>query len=66
MPKYAPGDVVEYWTFCNKSRLVIIEECNADIKNGNPGFSGRLFTDGRLLTVWGYDDQILRVWHLAE
>lgn len=61
--KYRVGSIIEYKPFGGGKRVVLVEEKEADIKNGRPGFSGDLAaTDsGPYSSVWGYDDQITKV-----
>ena len=37
-----------------------MEQSEADVKNGEPGFDGHMVNDPTL-TVWGYDDQIVSI-----
>ena len=52
-----PDDRLTYKVFGGAHRRVRITDVEDDIKNDKPGFSG-VTVDG--LTVWGYDDQIIR------
>lgn len=73
---YRIGSVIEYQTFGGTTRTVLVEEKEDDIKNGRPGFDGKLlpFSELELLDedaddsavgfgrqVWGYDNQITKV-----
>lgn len=58
--RYQIGSIIEYRTFDGQLRQVLVETKEQNIKNGRPGFSGRLF-DGSGYDVWGYDYQITRV-----
>jgi len=61
---YAIGDIIEYRTHGGGTRRVLVDEKDADIKNGYPGFGGTI-VDGIGGTtgdgVWGYDDQIVTI-----
>ncbi len=59
-PKYEIGDVIVYQTFDGSTRSVVVQMKDEDIKNGYPGFDGHIVGDPSN-TVWGYDDQIIRV-----
>jgi hypothetical protein len=56
---YEVGDTIEYSPFGGGVRRVLVEAKESDIKNGYPGFDGTIA--GGEATVWGYDDQIIRV-----
>jgi|TARA_Y100000034_G_scaffold126338_1_gene177405 hypothetical protein len=66
---YRIGSVIEYQTFGGTTRTVLVEEREDDIKNGRPGFDGKLLPYhldedvepelGKM--VWGYDNQITKV-----
>jgi len=67
---YKVGDVIEQEAFGGVRRFVLIEGREHDIKNGRPGFDGRLVDrEGREIRkddpigngVWGYDYQVKRV-----
>ena len=58
-PAYGPGDTIEYRTFSGRSRRVVVEFRDDDIKDGQPGFDG--LEVGTQEGVWGYDDQVVRV-----
>jgi hypothetical protein len=63
-PAYEAGDVIEYQTFGGGSiRRVLVEYREDNIKNGRPGFHGTAIEGGadEGMSVWGYDDQIIRV-----
>ena len=56
---YNVGDTVRYETFTGELRTVKVTEKNDDVKNNRSGFCGN---DIHTTTsVWGYDDQIIRV-----
>ena len=59
---YGPGDTVVYRTF-NELREVLVEERRANLKNGEPGFTGTMDPSGSgpRASVWGYDRQITEV-----
>lgn len=59
--EYKVGDVIEQHTSIGYTRLVRVEEKEADVKNGRPGFSGICVDPKMGHGVWGYDDQVLRV-----
>lgn len=64
VPAYEVGDVIEYQTFGGGSiRRVLVEDREDNIKNGCPGFGGICVEGGADvgMSVWGYDDQIIRV-----
>jgi len=56
--RYEIGDLVRYETFGGVLRVVVVDEKEDDIKNGRPGFGGRM-PGGQ--SVWGYDHQIVGV-----
>lgn len=66
-----PGDVVSYTPFGGGERLTQIVEREADVKNGQPGFTGNLvkieddvvipIVVNGISEVWGYDRQITRI-----
>lgn len=56
---YGVGDVIEYRPFGGGTRRVLVDLVEDDIKNGRPGFDGRVV--GSNASVWGYDEQITRV-----
>jgi len=57
---YKVGDTVRYETFTGELRTVKVTEKDDEIKNSRAGFSG---TDVHTLqSVWGLNDQILRVY----
>jgi hypothetical protein len=68
---YRVGDVVKYRTFGGQLRRVRVTRKEADVKNGEPGFDGKLLDTierGALVKasawheeVWGYDRQIVEV-----
>jgi hypothetical protein len=69
---YKVGDVIEQACFgmMDCKRIVIVTERESDVKNGRPGFSGRLCDeqgqeicqDDRIGNgVWGYDTDVVRV-----
>lgn len=63
-PAYDAGDTIEYHTFGgDRLRRVVVEERFDDVKNGYPGFDGICIEGGADvgMSVWGYDDQIVRV-----
>jgi hypothetical protein len=63
---YQVGDTIEYLTFGGERRQVIVTNKDDDIKNGRPGFDGTLINEtGPFNEVWGYDDQIVRVYAKA-
>jgi len=56
---YKVGDTVRYETFTGELRTVKVTEKDEEAVNGVSGFNG---TDVHTLQpVWGYDDQIIRV-----
>ena len=55
---YKAGSTIKYRPFTGPVRTVVVEEREADVKNGQPGFVG---TTTRGEDVWGYDDQIIEV-----
>jgi hypothetical protein len=62
MARYEVGSVIEYETFGGGLRVVRVEVVEANIKNGLPGFDGTVVEGpDRGMSVWGYDDQIVRV-----
>lgn len=65
MHEYEVGDVVEYRPFGGGLRAVRVCDKDSDIKNGRPGFDGYLLDEEgdefKEATVWGYDEQIVRV-----
>lgn len=62
---FAEGSIIEYRPFGGGTRRVEVTLVDFDIKNGRPGFDGRLANDGDASTeqgtVWGYCDQVTRV-----
>lgn len=56
---YEVGDTIVYSPFGGGERVVLVDEKEADIKNGRPGFGGTIVGEG--MGVWGYDSQIVRV-----
>ena len=62
---YKVGSIVTYNTWGDTPRQVTIDLRMNDIKNGEPGFDGTIVGSGKdgnaPYTVWGYDDQIVRV-----
>lgn len=60
-PKYKVGSVIEYRAFGGDIRRVLVEEKDADIKNGQAGFCGTQQGGACHTGCWGYDDQITRV-----
>lgn len=61
-PTYEAGDVIAYATHGGRVRYVKVTERFDDVKNGYPGFDGICIpgtVDGGM-SVWGYDDQIVR------
>ncbi len=56
---YRVGSVLVYSPFGGGERRVQVDTKEEDIKNGRPGFAGVMVPSGG--SVWGYDDQILRV-----
>lgn len=65
---YKIGDIISYNAFGGLKRTVLVEDREDEIKNGRPGFSGKLVgSDHKPLPekdgmgVWGYDSQIVRV-----
>lgn len=63
MHQYQVGDTVVYYPFGGDRRTVLVEAKYADIKNGRPGFDGRIVgaSGDDVFTVWGYDDQITSI-----
>lgn len=63
-PDYGPGDTIEV-DMGSYTRTVYVMEREPDIKNGEPGFDGKLVREGRVSGmsggVWGYDSQVLRI-----
>lgn len=55
---YKAGSIIKYRAFDGEVRKVVVEDREADVKNGRPGFVGTT-TSGE--DVWGYDDQIIEV-----
>jgi hypothetical protein len=57
------GDVIEYRTFGGDLRIIIVEGKDDDVKNGRPGFDGRLVNEksGQSGGVWGYTEDITRI-----
>ena len=55
---YKAGSTIKYTAFGGERRTVVVEEREANVKNGRPGFVGTT-TKGE--EVWGYDDQITQV-----
>jgi|GEM_PF-5846192 len=56
--KYKIGSTIKYRAFGGEVRTVVVDEKEADIKNGRPGFGGLTKSgDG----CWGYDDQVIAV-----
>jgi len=58
---YGPGDTVVYEAFGGQRREVQVSERHADIKGGEPGFSGCQISNAAQNSVWGYDRQIIEV-----
>lgn len=56
--KYKVGSTIKYSQFDGGDRTVVVENKEADIKNGRPGFDG---TNAAGEGCWGYDDQIIGV-----
>ena len=56
---YEVGDIITYATFGGTERTVEVTLKEDDIKNGRPGFDGKII--GTDMLVWGYDDQIVRL-----
>ena len=54
---YNVGDTIVYHS--GTRRVVLVDEKESDIKNGQPGFGG-VVTEGpdKGMSVWGYDSQI--------
>jgi len=65
MHDYNIGDTIAYTPFGGGERIVLVDEKEDDIKNGMPGFGGRLVGGDASMAgfgdVWGYDHQITRV-----
>ena len=60
---YEVGDIIEYRTFFGDTRRVLVGLKDEDIKNGHPGFDGFVVSkdpESDNMSVWGYDDQIIR------
>ena len=57
------GDVITYSPFGGGERRTRVTAVEDDVKNGRPGFDGYVITasGARGESVWGYDDQILRI-----
>lgn len=56
---YKIGDIIVYG-----HRVVLVDEKDSDIKNGQPGFGGIVVEGPDLgMSVWGYDSQIDSVRH---
>lgn len=54
------GSRLEYRTFAGYVRRLLVTETSTDIKNGRPGFGGRVVQGPeRGMDVWGYDYQIV-------
>ncbi len=63
MTTYRPGDIVEYQTFTGSTRYVEITSWEPDVKNGREGFDGIVTSgDEQGMSVWGYADQIVRLY----
>jgi len=62
---YEVGDTVRYETFTGELRTVRVTAKHAEIKNGKPGFDGYIHGNEDD-TVWGYDNQIIRVFKVKE
>ena len=61
-PNYDVGDVIEYRVFGGAIRRVLVSEKYADVKNGEPGFSGTQVGPGdEPYGCWGYTHQITAV-----
>jgi len=63
---YEVGDVITYRTFANELRTITVIEKTKDVKNHQPGFSGKLvLPEGRMMPAgsfcWGYDYQMRSV-----
>lgn len=68
---YKPGDVIAANTWRSGERIVLVDTHEADVKNGQPGFTGTLcrVEDGVAIPVtvdgvdgvWGYDQQVTRI-----
>ena len=61
---YEVGDIITYRAMGGELRTVEVTEKDENIKNGRPGFDGRMPNDGGPegeLEVWGYDAQIVRI-----
>ena len=59
---YDVGDIVRYRTFTGELRTVKVTAKSDDIKNGRPGFDGKIHgVYAEFGNVWGYDNQIIRV-----
>ena len=60
--KYRKGSIIEYKTFDGSLRKVLVTAIIPNIKNKKDGFDGLVVGDGcGDYSVWGYDDQIIRV-----
>lgn len=55
---YQVGDLIEYVTSAGYTRYAEVTSKDVDIKHGRPGFDAVTW-DG--MSVWGYDDQVVRV-----
>ena len=58
---YKVGDTVRYETFTGELRTIKVTEKLDEVKNGRAGFSG-VDANGKGMSVWGYNSQILRVY----
>jgi len=63
MHDYNVGDTIAYQPFGGGERIIVVDDKDSNIKNGEPGFGGRLVNPGPddWADVWGYDFQITRV-----
>lgn len=64
--EYRVNSIIDYRASDGSIRRVRVEEKSPNIKNGRPGFDGTLIsssdsTMGEGDGVWGYDEQIVRV-----
>ncbi len=60
--QYAPGDTILVDRGPEGEVAVKVKYREADIKNGVPGWEGKIVGDDSIFGgVWGYDTQIIRV-----
>lgn len=60
--RYGVGSVIEYRAFGGEVRRVKVEWAGDNVKDGRPGFDGKIVGGSKAGEfVWGYDEQITRV-----